>query len=121
MPAGDRTGPWGQGPRTGRALGYCEGFNAPGYTRPPGGGLGMGRGFRFRGGWGIGRRNYERREWYAPEYYRYNIPPFHWYYEPSGEDELKFLKTEAERLKTYQKDLEKRISELEKEITTKKG
>jgi len=120
MPAGDRTGPWGQGPRTGRALGYCEGFDSPGYAIPPGGGMGMGRGFRFRGGWGIGRRYYGRRGCYAPEYYRYNIPPFQRYYGPTGEDELKFLKTEAERLKRYQKDLEKRINDLEKDSPTKK-
>jgi hypothetical protein len=49
------------------------------------------------------------------EYDQYHIPPFQGYYEPSGENELKFLKTEAEQLKKYQKDLEKRISDLEKE------
>ncbi len=31
MPTGDRTGPMGQGPRTGRARGFCSGFDAPGY------------------------------------------------------------------------------------------
>jgi hypothetical protein len=121
MPAGDRTGPWGQGPRTGRALGYCEGFDTPGYTRPTGGGMGMGRGFGFRGGWGIGRRYYGRGGRWAPEYYRYNIPPFQWHYGSSGEDELKLLKAEAERLRKYQKDIEKRISDLEKESPTKKS
>jgi uncharacterized protein DUF5320 len=25
MPHGDRTGPMGQGPKTGRAMGYCSG------------------------------------------------------------------------------------------------
>ncbi len=30
MPRGDRTGPRGQGPRTGRGLGYCEGYDGPG-------------------------------------------------------------------------------------------
>jgi len=31
MPAGDRTGPLGLGPMTGRAAGYCSGFPGPGY------------------------------------------------------------------------------------------
>ncbi|MCF7709262.1 MAG: DUF5320 domain-containing protein, partial [Verrucomicrobia bacterium] len=31
MPGGDRTGPMGAGPRSGRAAGYCAGFGAPGY------------------------------------------------------------------------------------------
>ena len=43
MPRGDRTGPAGLGPRTGRAAGYCEGFSVPGYMNPtPGqGGIGL--------------------------------------------------------------------------------
>ena len=50
MPRGDRTGPMGMGPMTGRGLGYCAGFAGPGFTR--GGGRGMGRGMGFGGrGW----------------------------------------------------------------------
>jgi hypothetical protein len=56
MPWGDRTGPAGQGPRTGRGLGYCNGYNQPGYVTSPGFGRGYGRGFGFgRGAWGWGR------------------------------------------------------------------
>jgi hypothetical protein len=51
MPFGDRTGPSGQGPRTGRHAGFCAGAGAPG-SRNPGSGCGWGRG---RGG--RGRRN----------------------------------------------------------------
>jgi len=36
MPAGDGTGPDGKGSRTGRGLGYCAGYNTPGYTKGPG-------------------------------------------------------------------------------------
>ena len=63
MPSGDRTGPEGLGPRTGRGLGYCNGYDSPGYNRGTlrgGGGFGrrygrgMGRGFGR--GLGIGRR-----------------------------------------------------------------
>ncbi len=53
MPSGDRTGPMGQGSKTGRAMGYCSGSDAPGYTTgiPAGAGRGAGRG----GGSGMGR------------------------------------------------------------------
>jgi hypothetical protein len=54
MPRGDRTGPAGTGPRSGRAAGYCGGFDEPGYADTL-----FGRG-RWRGqgpgseGWGRG-------------------------------------------------------------------
>ncbi len=49
MPRGDRTGPFGEGPMTGRQMGYCAGYEIPGYMNPsPGWGRGLGR--RFRGG-----------------------------------------------------------------------
>lgn len=52
MPRGDRTGPSGSGPMTGRVAGFCAGFDRPGYMNPQGGrGTGMGRG----GGRGMGR------------------------------------------------------------------
>jgi hypothetical protein len=55
MPRGDRRGPDGMGPMTGRAMGYCNGFNTPGFTRGGGVGRGFGRGFgRGRGFWGFG-------------------------------------------------------------------
>jgi len=48
MPGGDRTGPAGAGPMTGRAAGHCAGYPVPGYMNPVGGrgffGRGMGRG-----------------------------------------------------------------------------
>ena len=47
MPRGDRTGPLGEGPMTGRQLGYGAGYDSPGYTNGPG--MGMGRGFFGRG------------------------------------------------------------------------
>jgi hypothetical protein len=36
MPRGDRTGPAGMGPMTGRAAGYCAGYGTPGYMNPYG-------------------------------------------------------------------------------------
>lgn len=61
MPFGDRTGPLGYGPMTGRGAGFCAGYNMPGYmnSNVPRRGMGWGRGFgrgRGRGGGrGFGR------------------------------------------------------------------
>lgn len=54
MPAGDRTGPMGMGPMTGRGAGYCGGQGSPGWGSGAGFGRGYGRGggFGFRGGFG---------------------------------------------------------------------
>ena len=62
MPGGNQTGPMGQGPKTGRASGYCAGFNQSGWMNRMvgrwfgrgGGGQGGGQG---GGGWG-------RRHWF---------------------------------------------------------
>lgn len=54
MPRGDRTGPEGRGPMTGRRAGYCGGFQDPGYLNSaPGAGRGRGwGGYAGRGrGW----------------------------------------------------------------------
>jgi hypothetical protein len=48
MPFGDRTGPRGFGPATGRGAGYCTGYAATGYVN---------YGPRCFGGGGRGRRN----------------------------------------------------------------
>jgi hypothetical protein len=54
MPAGDRTGPWGAGPRSGRRLGYCSGYAQPG-SMTPGPGMGLGFGYGRGSGRGYGR------------------------------------------------------------------
>mgnify|MGYP001161538655 CR=1 FL=1 len=51
MPGGDRTGPWGAGPMTGRAAGYCAGHGRPGFMNP-----------QFGRGYGGGGRGW--RHWY---------------------------------------------------------
>lgn len=63
MPRGDKTGPQGMGPMTGRAAGYCAGNDrpgfasdeAPGYGRGGGFGRGRGPGRGFGCGFGRGR------------------------------------------------------------------
>lgn len=60
MPRGDRTGPNGQGPMTGRRMGSCVGNNIPGLDSDSGGRAGFGRGMRngffrsFKRGFGRG-------------------------------------------------------------------
>ncbi len=60
MPRGDRTGPMGMGPMTGRGAGFCAGFNVPGFMNAVSGrggmgfGRGRGRGFGMGMGWRYG-------------------------------------------------------------------
>jgi len=51
MPAGDRTGPTGAGPMTGKGSGYCSGSDKPGFLGKI---FGQGRGFSWCG-FGRGR------------------------------------------------------------------
>ena len=113
MPAGDRTGPMGMGPMTGRAAGFCAGYGVPGYTNPVGGrGLGWGRG----GGWGRGRGF--GRGW-RNAYQATGLPGFApaWPgYAPAAptvEQERDALKAQAESLTQALEDIKGRMSELE--------
>lgn len=118
MPRGDRTGPWGLGPRTGRAAGYCAGYPGPGYMNPgPGRWFGAGRG----GGWGY-------RHWYyatgLPGWMRYGwapawgtpptpgVPPYP--PAPSTEEEAAALEQQAAWLREHLQALEDRIAALKK-------
>lgn len=107
MPRGDRRGPDGRGPMTGRALGFCAGYNQPGYTSNApamGYGRGMGRGFRGGRGRGAGRD------------FGFNYPAdYEAEFTPTKEEEMNMLKDKAERLSRSLKDIQKRIEELEKE------
>lgn len=53
MPGGDRRGPEGRGPMTGRGLGYCAGNDQPGFAADAAP-QGAGRGFRNGAGRGPG-------------------------------------------------------------------
>jgi len=75
MPGYNRRGPEGEGPRTGRATGYCGG-NKP--TEDPAYGLGRGgapKGGGRGNGWGKGRENgkgvgFMSRNYFKPGYNR---------------------------------------------------
>lgn len=105
MPGGDRTGPMGAGPMTGRAAGYCAGYPAPGYVNPGyGGGFGYGLGGRGRGFRGRGRRWFRAGMPFVPATVPVETP----------EQELNGLKQEAEMLQNTLNQINERIEQLEK-------
>jgi hypothetical protein len=81
----------GQGPVAGRGLGFCTGYESAGFTK----GAGYGSGRRF----GRGRR----------------MPGYPQSPSMTKEEEIRLLKSQAEELGRSQRDLEKRLKELEKE------
>lgn len=128
MPGGDRTGPWGAGPMTGRGAGYCAGFTMPGYVNPMyarGMGFGRGRGFGCGMGMSYGRGMGGERGW-RNRYYATGVPgwargygaydPGYWQAPPnvevSAKDELAYLRHEAKNLGQALDDINKRIDEL---------
>ena len=126
MPGGDRTGPAGMGPMTGRGAGYCAGYPAPGYAN-----AGFGRGFGRRRGGGWGRRNWFyatgltgwQRGAYGYPPYGGGMPYAPAFY-PSGsglsrEDEFNALKGQAEYLEESLEGIKKRMGELEEKIKEK--
>jgi hypothetical protein len=120
MPLGDRTGPWGFGPMTGRAAGYCAGYSGPGYVNPvPGRGFGRGgwgrgwgRGFGGGRGWGrgFGWGPYSFGAPYGPHAPAY-VPAYAPSYGP--EDEVTALKDQAKYFEEALQEVKKRIEEIE--------
>ncbi len=110
MPFGDRRGPLGYGPMTGRGAGYCGGFGMPGYMNRPGWGGGWGRGARGRG------RGFRRRYFWGPGVWMgpYNAPVPWWGTHVTKTDELEALRSQADFLKESLSEVQKRIEELEK-------
>jgi len=114
MPRGDRTGPEGMGPMTGRAAGFCAGYNMPGYANPAmGRGCGMGRG-GFGSSFGGGGRGW-RNQFFAtgqPGWMRFGGYP------GTGagvnpEQEKAVLKNQAEALQSEVDAIRNRLAELE--------
>jgi hypothetical protein len=113
MPFGDRTGPAGMGPMTGRAAGFCAGYPTPGYANPAFGRgyFGRGRGFWGQGG-GWGRRNWfwGAANWNATGY---GIPTYPTAPTITAQQELDELKNQAQYLQQNLEGIQKRIEELE--------
>ena len=142
MPGGDRTGPAGLGPMTGRAAGFCAGYPAPGFANPirggfGGGGGGFGRG-RGRGGggrgfgWGRGRWSghlpggaaiYNAPYGYGMPYAQpgRDVPPGHWRPDehPGPQQEADALKGQVEYLEDTLEGIRKRLAELDAQHTDK--
>lgn len=103
MPAGNGTGPYGTGSMTGRGLGRCAGYGAPGFEAARPLYLGAGRCRRF----GIeGRR--PGRAFFG----RGGITPF---YSPTAEEQKQILRGEADMLQDQLESIKNRLNELEKQ------
>lgn len=122
MPGGDRTGPAGMGPMTGRGAGSCAGNPAHGFVNPMWGRGGV-RGFGRGGGGGGGR--WRHRNWYhatgLPGWQRAwmagpaNVPPVPAPFGPvtTREQELKALETQVKYFEQALEELRHRIREVE--------
>ena len=113
MPRGDRTGPSGMGPMSGRAAGYCGGFDIPGFANT-GLGRGRGRGFGRGGGGGRGFGGRWREVGFAGPraWMPWNAagapPPF------DAEAERQVLISQADALRAQLRAVESRIEGYEK-------
>ena len=97
MPGGDKTGPSGMGPMTGKRMGYCVGFDHPGY-------IDQNLNFRnFGGGYGRGGN---RRRWFS-----YGNSPVE---NIPVASEKTLIANEINVLKDQLFSLEKRLSEINK-------
>jgi len=126
MPGGDRTGPLGMGPMTGRGAGFCAGYPVPGAVNPvPGRGFGGGRGRGGGRGWrnryyATGLPGWRRAAWGLPAFgpgWGYGVPspppPA-----PTGsrEQEIELLKRQATDLGGALEEIKDRIAELQAEV-----
>ena len=126
MPGGDRTGPVGYGPMTGRAAGYCAGYGVPGYMNPIPGfsmrrGIGRGFGMGFGRGRGFGRMTMynprgllRQRFWRAPFVQGMPMPGYANPYQAPTKEQIEILKEQRDFLNKEAKGLEKRIADLSK-------
>ena len=120
MPGGDRTGPNGMGPMTGRGMGFCNGLNAPGYASPGfGRGFGRGRGMGF--GRGMGRGFGFRRAAVTPVYGAPAQPLYPQQQQPTKEQETQMLEQEAKAVEEEQKVLKEELDNIRKRIDELKG
>ena len=100
MPGGDRTGPTGSGPMTGRRMGFCVGNDEPGTY--------YGRGYRMHRGPGMGFRH-GLRGWFGRRYDWDGPAPG--YIGETG-NEKKFLEREIEDVKEHLSFLENKLSKI---------
>ncbi len=110
MPGGNKRGPAGGGPMTGRRAGFCSGSDAPGYESSRGfRGAGLGRGAAQGRGWakGLGRSHWHAHGRFNYQPHRYSVR------ELSSSDELIMLRDELKRAEDNIKVMRERVAELE--------
>ncbi|NMB98653.1 MAG: DUF5320 domain-containing protein [Thermoanaerobaculaceae bacterium] len=121
MPYGDRRGPVGLGPRSGRGLGYCSGYDSPGYTKgiPRMGGIGRGKGFYS---YGMGRSFgcFGRGRGWRNMFYATGLPGWARFYDfPNTEQNLPneedFLSNQVSFLEEQLKSAKRRLDEIKNE------
>ena len=132
MPGGDRRGPMGMGPRTGRAAGLCAGFEKPGYENSA-----PGRGFRmnffnrdssWNCGYGGGRRRWRNMfyatgtpGWMRSGRYAAPYPEQMPYRKSDPEEETQLLESHARILQSELDFVKKRLSEIKTDTTGKQA
>lgn len=94
MPAGNRMGPEGRGPLTGRRMGLCVGNNVSDSSFSGG----FGRGFRRGNSQSFGRRRFGNYNFQNPEY----------------DTDKEVLKNEISALKEQLSFLEQKLTEIQK-------
>ena len=110
MPRGDRTGPGGMGPMTGRAAGLCAGYTTPGYANPgPRAGLGFAGGFGGGAGRGWRHMHHATGQPGLMRFGGYAAP----YQAPDPEQEKQALKNQSEALQSELDFIKKRLGEIE--------
>lgn len=113
MPRGDKTGPNGQGPQTGRGAGFCAGNDKPGFMEQ---GVGFRGGGRFRApqtGYGRGLGRGRGFAWRAqPQNMQAQPQPQE--QEMTEEQEKQLLKQDLEDMKKNIKVIEQRLKELKR-------
>ncbi|RLE08823.1 MAG: hypothetical protein DRJ06_03995 [Candidatus Aminicenantes bacterium] len=105
MPGRNGTGPLGMGPMTGRAAGYCAGYQSPGYINQIPvrgfGGRGLMRGLKFGRGYGFRAGAYQ---------YASNM---------TSQQEIDILREQAKIMEVEVQAINKRIGELEAKANTR--
>jgi hypothetical protein len=119
MPKGDRTGPMRTGAMSGRAKGFCAGFDMPGYAHlTVGGGAGL-RAGRRRGGWSgptVGGRGGCYRPFAASRMGRMNFGGYVFPPQPfNPELEVESLRNRSQVLQSEMDAVNKRLAELEEQ------
>jgi len=120
MPRGDGTGPMGQGPMTGRGLGYCAGSPNPGFMNPgPSFGRGLGRGWGRGFGRGFRWRQFNRPFYRYPVQPAYPVEPVRYPVEPirlTKEDQRRILEQEKRELELDIKAIQEELNAIGKKL-----